>query len=263
MTNPALERAVAAAVLAVDAEAVARRAHQASERRSVTGTPLPEAMGRLEIETGQEIVAAILGDLDSLVASAKAAGDTRRPDQIRCDELVHRMTFGAFGAPAVRPSTPAGPGRSGEPGESDPPAGPGASGEPAGPTSSYDSPDSPCPSHPEPVRYGRWGRRGMHVGLTMPLSTWLGLAEEPGLLDGYGPIAAALARQIAADAARDHPVHDVVAVRRRGRPTPHSARRRGPDPDTQTRSAAPTRPADRGRRAPVRVPLVLRPRMAL
>src|SRR5205085_4558856 len=47
-------------------------------------------------------------------------------------------------------------------------------------------------------RYGRWGRRGLHVGLTMPLSTWLGLTEEPGLLDGYGPIAA--------EAGRDHPL---------------------------------------------------------
>jgi hypothetical protein len=39
----------------------------------------------------------------------------------------------------------------------------------------------------------------------MPLTTWLGLAQDPGELDGYGPIPAALARQIAADAARDHP----------------------------------------------------------
>jgi hypothetical protein len=39
----------------------------------------------------------------------------------------------------------------------------------------------------------------------MPLGTWLGLADDPGLLDGYGPVPAALARQIAADAARDHP----------------------------------------------------------
>jgi hypothetical protein len=39
----------------------------------------------------------------------------------------------------------------------------------------------------------------------MPLSTWLGVSEEPGLLDGYGPVPAALARQIASDAARDHP----------------------------------------------------------
>jgi hypothetical protein len=39
----------------------------------------------------------------------------------------------------------------------------------------------------------------------MSLSTWLALADDPAELDGYGPIPAALARQIAAEAARDHP----------------------------------------------------------
>ena len=41
--------------------------------------------------------------------------------------------------------------------------------------------------------------------LTVPLSTWLGLADDPAVLDGYGPIPAAIARQIASEAARDHP----------------------------------------------------------
>ena len=39
----------------------------------------------------------------------------------------------------------------------------------------------------------------------MTLSTWLGLAEEPAVLDRFGAIPAALARQIAREAARDHP----------------------------------------------------------
>jgi Domain of unknown function (DUF222) len=203
MTNPALERAVAAEVLAVDSEAAARRARKAREGRFVTAKPLPDGMGRLEVETGQEIVVAILGDLDSQVATAKAAGDTRRPDQIRCDELVHRMTFGAYGAPAIGAPTPAGLRRSGEPGEPDSLAGSGALGEPAPSRPSdprFDEAGAGCAR-----RYRRWGRRGLHVGLTMPLSTWLGVSEEPGLLDGYGPIPAALARQIASDAARDRP----------------------------------------------------------
>jgi Domain of unknown function (DUF222) len=207
MTNPALERAVTREVQAVDAEAAARRAQKAREQRSVTAKPLADGMGRLEVRTGQEIIAAILGDLDNQVASAKATGDARRPDQIRCDELVHRMTFGAYGAPAIQRSTPAGPDGPDEPGEPDLAAGPGASGEPAGSTSSFEQPDSAfsSPPDPQPTRHGRWGRRGLHVGLTMPLSTWLGLTEEPGLPDGYGPIPAALARQIAAEAGRDHP----------------------------------------------------------
>jgi Domain of unknown function (DUF222) len=211
MTNPALERAVIREVQAVDAEAAARRAQKARNERSVTAKPLADGMGRLEVRTGQEIIAGILGDLDSQVAKAKPAGDPRRPDQIRCDELVHRMTFGAYGTPAVKPSTPAGPGRPGEPGEPDRSADPGASGEPAGSTAPSLPPDSAFFRRPEPepdperTRYGRWGRRGWHVGLTMPLSTWLGLSDEPGLPEGYGSIPAALARQIAAEAARDQP----------------------------------------------------------
>ena len=43
------------------------------------------------------------------------------------------------------------------------------------------------------------------VSLTMPLSTFLGLADQPGRLDGYGPVPAGLARRIAADAAREQP----------------------------------------------------------
>ena len=50
---------------------------------------------------------------------------------------------------------------------------------------------------------GRTGPR-TQISLTMPFATWLGLASQPGQLDGYGAVAAALARQIAADAARNH-----------------------------------------------------------
>ncbi len=43
------------------------------------------------------------------------------------------------------------------------------------------------------------------VSLTMPLSTFLGLADQPGRLDRHGPVAAGLARRIATDAAKDQP----------------------------------------------------------
>ena len=42
------------------------------------------------------------------------------------------------------------------------------------------------------------------VSLTMPLSTFLGVADQPGRLD-MGPVAAGLARRIAQDAAREQP----------------------------------------------------------
>jgi hypothetical protein len=41
------------------------------------------------------------------------------------------------------------------------------------------------------------------VNLTLPLATYLGVADDPGQLDGYGPVAAGLARQIIRDATRN------------------------------------------------------------
>ncbi len=52
-----------------------------------------------------------------------------------------------------------------------------------------------CGQEPGRARAHRAGRP-MSVNLTLPLSTYLGLAEDPGRLDGYGPVAAGLARQI-------------------------------------------------------------------
>ncbi|HUJ82885.1 MAG TPA: hypothetical protein VLW83_13445, partial [Candidatus Acidoferrales bacterium] len=39
------------------------------------------------------------------------------------------------------------------------------------------------------------------MNLTVPLTTWLGLTGTPGYLDGFGPVTAVTARQIAAAAA--------------------------------------------------------------
>jgi hypothetical protein len=41
------------------------------------------------------------------------------------------------------------------------------------------------------------------VNLTLPLATYVGVADDPGQLDGYGPVAAGLARQIIRDAAHN------------------------------------------------------------
>ena len=87
-------------ILDIDAEAAARRAAKARQKRLVYAEALPDGMGRVSVETGREAVTAIIGDLDGCVATAKAGGDTRTPDQIRADELVHRMSLGAFGTPA-------------------------------------------------------------------------------------------------------------------------------------------------------------------
>ena len=100
MTNPALERALRAAIAAIDAAALTERAARRSRppirpRLPHPATPWPAS----EIEAAQEAVAAVLNDLDAAVATAKAAGDTRTPDQIRTDTAIHRLTRGSHGTP--------------------------------------------------------------------------------------------------------------------------------------------------------------------
>ena len=71
---------------------------------------------------------------------------------------------------------------------------------------------SPCAGR-SPISFGGGGtwwpassreaRPAASINLTVPLTTWLGLAAAPGDLAGYGPITAATARQILADARSD------------------------------------------------------------
>ena len=104
MNNPTLRAKLYEAIAAIDAEAAARRSRKARAERGVWGNPQPDGMGKLELITGQEQVAAILTGLDEAAAAAKAAGDPRRMDQIRCDHAVHLLTDGGFGADAYPPT---------------------------------------------------------------------------------------------------------------------------------------------------------------
>ena len=97
LTNPALQAALTEAITAIDAEAAAGRAAKARRDRYVSGRPLPDAMGRIDITTRQEEVVAVLAGLDHAVAAAKHAGDTRTADQIRTDHAIHLLTEGAHG----------------------------------------------------------------------------------------------------------------------------------------------------------------------
>ncbi len=182
VTNPTLQARIAKLVAQLDAEAAAERAARGHAERHVRAEALPDGMGAITVETGREAVTAIIGDLDAAVATAKASGDARTPGQIRADELVHRMSLGAFGAPAV-PAAPAVRDM--------------AAASPGPDTFAGCACSADC--------HAQRGVRALRVSLTMPLSTWMGVADDPGVLDGYGPIPAALARQIAAEAARDHP----------------------------------------------------------
>jgi hypothetical protein len=164
-TLPQLRAALDAAVAAIDPDGATERAARAREERSIVADNESDGMARLTARGPAEAVAAVMEDLDTAAAAAKAAGDPRSCDQIRADEAFHRLSRGAFGAPAT----------------------------------------SEDPLGPEPAVATARTRPQFRISLTMSLATWLGLASQPAQLDGYGTVAAALARQIAADAARDHP----------------------------------------------------------
>jgi hypothetical protein len=51
---------------------------------------------------------------------------------------------------------------------------------------------------------GTPGKVGVRVGVLVPVLTLLGLSEEPGILDGFGPIDPATARRLAAEAPSFH-----------------------------------------------------------
>ena len=168
-TVPQLRTEIDDAVTTIDPDGQADRVRRARAERHVTARPDADGMARLEAYGGAEAVAAVMTDLHAAAAAAKAAGDTRTRDQISTDEFFHRLTLGRHGSSAARAGV-----------------------------ASDDAADIPTGTR-------RSSGGGMAVGLTMPLATWLGLASDPGQLAGYGAIAAALACQIATDAAREHP----------------------------------------------------------
>jgi hypothetical protein len=210
INNPTLQARLHEATAAIDAEAAARRAEKARRRRFVQGVPLADAMGRFELTTGQEQVAAILVGLDRAVSAAKRRGDKRTADQIRCDQAVHLLTAGAYGRDAFEAG-----GGAARHAPADAEAADAANADAANADADADAAnaaDAAAATSDAPGRglqgacdCGGRRRPGLDVRLTIPLSTWLDLADDPAVLDGYGAVPAAIARQIAAEAARDKP----------------------------------------------------------
>ena len=87
-----------------------------------------------------------------------------------------------------------------------------------------DSPAGPGPGGPAPAPV----RAAAKINLTIPLATLLGLAEHLGEATGFGPIDAALARTLAAQAA-GHPATSwcVTVTDPDGHPLAHGCARNG------------------------------------
>jgi hypothetical protein len=217
-TLPQLKAALRAAVLELDAAAAERRARQARRGRHVRAAANDDGTADMVANLPAEDAAAVLSALTAAARAAKAAGDPRTLDQLRADELVHRATRGVATTESPEPEKPAhDPHDTGhdEPGDG-PGAGPcDAPGDEVGDGPGGDSIDAEhcaC-GRRVPVRHvpsftaelAGPATKSTLVSLTIPLSTFLGIADQPGQLDGHGPVAAGLARRIAADAAQDQP----------------------------------------------------------
>jgi hypothetical protein len=145
----------------------------------------------------------------------KAAGLPGSMDQLRArayldvllgkdSAALTRQEPGTSGTGSPSGSEPGSPGGSGEPGSpsGSEPGSPGGSGEPGNPSGSQ--PGSPGGTGPPgsagDITGGNSARQpgalAARINLTVPLATLLGLADHPGEASGFGPVDAALARDM-------------------------------------------------------------------
>ena len=226
-TLPQLKDAIRAAIVEIDEAQAKRREERARRRRHVRVEEDVDGTAEFVANLPAEAAAAVFTSLTQAAKAAKAAGDPRTLDQLRADELVHRATRGVTPTEyqaAAESADPGAPSDAHSAADSSPDFAADADADQstdfdaAGPTPEQerclpaDTARCAC-GRAVPVAFvpsftaafAGTPTKSTLVSLTMPLSTFLGLADQPGRLDGYGPVAAALARRIAADAAKEQP----------------------------------------------------------
>jgi Domain of unknown function (DUF222) len=205
-TTGQLRASARRAALAADPDAASRHREKAEQEARVEVWAEPSGTAAL---AGRDLPPAdvIAADkrIDALARQLKAAGIEDGLDRLRARAYVALLLghplpsqpasaswatgadpVGAGANPVGRRADPVGPGAN--------PAGRAAS--PVGPCANpVGSGANPVGTLPRPMAGS--------VNLTMPLATWLGAAEEPGEVSGFGPVAAgdgrALADQLAGD----------------------------------------------------------------
>lgn len=218
--------------LRLDPEGAARREAAATADRGASFTSLPDAQAEVVLTGPAPLVVCWWDALTDRARALKAAGDPRNLAALRFDLAIHtdpRQLDGyddlaaACGIqdPACARPTPAGdepepePGRDGDDtdngagveGGADVDDGADVNGE-AGvggraPTADQEPAPAPAPGSAL-VRRGLGAElpadsrctRPVQASITVPAATALGLAHEPGWLDGYGWVSAPLSRQL-------------------------------------------------------------------
>ncbi|HEX2362239.1 MAG TPA: DUF222 domain-containing protein [Jiangellaceae bacterium] len=216
LTAAKLRQAVEKLVAADDRDGAEDRHAAALERRDVCSYPLPYGMAEIVATLSAEDAAAVMAALNAAAVAMKAADpdDPRTLAQRRADALAeigwgalatgqlspHPHTYAAE-EPTACDETDAAPG-----GEADPAGG---AEDPVGghadPTRSAADSIRPatgvrangCGCGGRRLARGR-GDRPAAVSVTVPLSTLIGLDDQPAELAGHGPIPASVARRLAA-----------------------------------------------------------------
>src|ERR1700678_3432604 len=255
MTWGMLRDRVARTVITVNPEAARKRREKAAKDKRVE--LLPEAAANCQLAGRELPAAAALAAIENVNARAlelRRAGVPGGMDELRA--LAYLEKLGAINPldniPAPESGSQGGPesGPEGAPGSgpesenSDDGDGGGGSGDGGG-----RGPGSPQPGGP---RGGAGAAPGQvpagfraRVNLTIPLTTALRLTERPGIMSRVGPVDPALARDLAAAAARDpRSTWCITVTGPDGRPVAHGCgrppprgkpRHRGkPDQDTHT-----------------------------
>ena len=230
MTWGMIRDRIARAVIEVNPGAARRRREEAAKDKRVE--VVPELSGNCQLAGRELPPAAVLAASENLTARAlelRAAGVGGGMDELRA--LAYLQALGAL--------NPLDYAAAGDPGGAGPGSGPGGpdGGTDGGPGSGGDGgpgPQDPRPGGPGPRTGPGTGQIpagfAARVNLTVPLATLLRLAERPGTLSRTGPVDPALARDLAAAAARSPrstwcvtvtgPDHRPVA-HGCGRPLPH------------------------------------------
>ncbi len=192
-----LRAAARRAVLLADPAAAQKRAEQARRERGVRMWPEPDGMATLSAYLPAGDAVGVFAVLDEYARQSGAAGDERTLEARRGDALVD-LVLGptgvcSEGTSAARDHT------------TQPDSGHHNTHHPSDVNASHGAPDDvvPAPGATSPAgcrcECGRCRRGGgVDVRVTIPYTALLGANELPGDLAGYGPIPAAVARDLAA-----------------------------------------------------------------
>ena len=204
-------------------DTAAARSARAAAARGTRFSPLPDGQAEFALTGPAPAVAqaraALDADARAWSAALRGTGDGRGIDQLRCDLGLHRLLGGhaqpvapgksvapdaadrntSAGAQAVAETTD----RSDRPDRTDASAAaPTPAGGPPVSVPAETPPDDPCSviGLPDPTAPSWWTdrrfSRPVRLDITVPITTALGLSDEPGWLPGYGWVSAPTVRQL-------------------------------------------------------------------